>query len=396
LGRRAVALAGMLSMFGTAAPRAQEAAIAIRPPHAGECWVFVDLVTATAGGVLYVVADVGRDPLDGRGDIGHAPLQPTQERQVLVPLTDSIGPLRPQLRVMAYIKQGPKVTARSPVVTVPVTDVVVDQCAVPGAKPAFDRDGFTAVGTAGMQFNYFNGNSQLVAESVNPSGEPTYLAGASIPGASHPLLTFGFESETRLSDSVEGRLWLLSRVRYAALSAEVCTPDGASPIDCETAKNLPRTIVKVLENANTVDAGVGARYELHTFRLGDDAVMRPYAVGRVGFFWAADGGTKQFHTTQLALGLLMVSGDYAGSYFEAGWGESGQFYRDPAKQWMWNRLKAEGELVFKPPLARRLRSLSSMKGVIRFEVDENPGGPGADMFRTFLGTKFSPSIFYIW
>ena len=38
----------------------------------------------------------------------------------------------------------------------------------------------------------------------------------------------------------------------------------------------------------------------------------------------------------------------------------------------------------------------TFRGFFRFELDENPNGPGADAFRSFLGLKFSPTMLYVW
>ena len=105
----------------------------------------------------------------------------------------------------------------------------------------------------------------------------------------------------------------------------------------------------ILENATSVEAFATPRVEFFKVQRDSDSSAWLYATASIGFI-ALKEAPSVFRTTHVGLGLLADEGNFAGSFFEVGWGKNELFATK------WNRLKVDGLLSFS---LERLRSTTS-------------------------------------
>jgi hypothetical protein len=246
------------------------------------------------------------------------------------------------------------------------------------------------------------------------------FAPASVGGYADPesggktLLRFvgGADFEFRLTGAPEDRrqLWIFGETMHGVRTADVnCSPDNKDkPAVCDKLTlgptgNASQQFQFTLENATSLEAYAGFRYEFMTLQAGNDTPAKLYATARWGVMMLS-GATRTAPVTagsptlpsaiqtshayqahHLGVGLLLPKGKFDGSLLEIGWGRTDLFSHGNV-QGGWNRLKIDGALSVK--LA------GPMYGFLQMYSDFDPIYHGSDSVQTFFGVSFEvPEIF---
>lgn len=190
----------------------------------------------------------------------------------------------------------------------------------------------------------------------------------------------GFDFDYRVYGKADSpvRVWLQGETMHGVRTADVdCRPTEGSEIPPVCVKNgaVADKVRFILENASSVEAFVSPRVEFLKLQRDSDSAAWLYATAHIGFI-ALKEAPSVFRTTHLGLGLLADEGNFAGSFFEIGWGRNELFATT------WNRLKVDGLLSFsldRLPLVRDNGRL-----FVEMTVDNDLHG-GPDSIRTFFG-----------
>jgi len=215
---------------------------------------------------------------------------------------------------------------------------------------------------------------------------PDTVAGYVNPGAgSRQKAQFiaGFDFDYRIYGRADSRVrvWLQGETMHGVRTADVdCRPSDGSEVPPVCVQNgvnpnVSEKVRYILENASSVEAFVNPRVEFLKIQRDTDSSAWLYATASVGFIALKDAPSV-FRTMRVGLGLLADEGNFAGSYFEVGWGRNELFAPK------WNRLEIDGLLSFsleKLPLVRDNGRL-----FVEMTVD-NDLHNGPDSVRTFFG-----------
>jgi hypothetical protein len=244
---------------------------------------------------------------------------------------------------------------------------------------------------------------------------PSSVGGYADPesGGKTPLRFMGgVDFEFRLTGSPESRrqLWIFGETLHGVRSADVnCSPDNKDkPAVCDKLTlgpngNATQQFQFTLENATSLEAYAGFRYEFVTLQANADTPAKLYATGRWGIMMLSGTARTGTVTTGTAaqplaiqtnhayqnhyvgVGLLMPKGKFDGSFLEVGWGLTELFSHGNVLGG-WNRLKIDGALSVK--LA------GPMYGFLQMYSDFDPIYHGSDSVQTFFGVSFAvPEIF---
>jgi hypothetical protein len=244
---------------------------------------------------------------------------------------------------------------------------------------------------------------------------PSSVGGYADPesGGKTPLrFVGGADFEFRLTGSPEDRrqLWIFGETMHGVRSADVnCQPDNKDkPAVCDKLTlgptgNATQQFQFTLENATSLEAYAGFRYEFMTLQASNDTPAKLYATARWGVMMLS-GTTRTAPVTSgtpvqpiaiqtshayqahhLGVGLLLPKGKFDGSLLEVGWGKT-ELFSHGNVQSGWNRLKIDGALSVK--LA------GPMYGFLQMYSDFDPIYHGSDSVQTFFGVSFEvPEIF---
>ena len=319
----------------------------------GDCQVVVTLTSPRAGDVVGVVVELTeyreQTVIAGRKEL---------------PFTLS-EPLRSGFRVKARLNGADAATAT-----------------VPALQPGASQPQGTCAAAAGPSDDSPFDASAFFGEVVD-NFAPDSIAGYKNPeaGSAQKLQwIFGVDFDYRALGRSDSRLqfWIngetMHGVRTADINCKPDNPDDAPPV-CSTTSSYPDRAKFILENATSLEAFVSPRLEFHTLQSGTESPANLYVTLRLGFIALKDAPSV-FTSYHAALGLVANEGNFAGSYFEAGWGKNELFSTQ------WNRLKIDGLLSF---------SMEKVPGVgetgrffIQMVVD-NDRDNGPDSVRTFFG-----------
>lgn len=340
--------------FATPA-HAQSTVLTVRPLHVGDCQVVVQVTNPRAGDQVGVVVEL------------------TESReQTLVAgrteLTFALGePLRQGYRVRARLN-GVNGTDE----VVPVGGGAPKGECVAAAEP--DETPFDASVFLGTVIDNFA--PDRVGDYKNPEAGTKQKA----------QFIAGFDFDYRVYGRADSkrRVWIQGQTMHGVRTADInCQPrDDQGNIDtskippvCSSDTPFQDRVRFILENATSIEAYVSPRFEFLKVQDRTDSAAWLYTTMNIGFLALKDA-PKVFRTMHVGLGLLADEGNFAGSYFEAGWGKNELFSTK------WNRLNVDGLLSFsldRLPLVRDNGRL-----FVEMTVD-NDLHDGPDSVRTFFG-----------
>jgi len=244
---------------------------------------------------------------------------------------------------------------------------------------------------------------------------PSSVGGYADPeaGGKTPLrIVGGADFEFRLTGSPERRrqLWIFGETMHGVRSADInCLPENKDkPAVCDKLtvgpnSNAPQQFQFTLENATSLEAYAGFRYEFMTLQTDNDTPAKLYATARWGVMMLSGtartaAGTSDAPATpseirtshayqahHVGVGLLLPKGKFNGSILEVGWGMTELFSHGHVRSG-WNRLKIDGALSVK--LA------GPMYGFLQMYSDFDPIYHGSDSVQSFFGVSFEvPEIY---
>ena len=201
----------------------------------------------------------------------------------------------------------------------------------------------------------------------------------------------GFDFEYRVlgdaSNPGETQFWLYGQTEHGVRSADV---------DCSLATNStlpvcgnflrsnlsalqPATkFIYMLQNATSLEAFTGMRWEFPAIRRMGSNSARPYIDVQFGFLSVAGSGLGAILMNHAGLGLVVTTGRFLHSHLEAGFGRTSLFLRDPNR-----RLILDGYLEWQS----KIFSVMKARPFVQMRVDSGLGS-GADSVETYLGLKF--------
>jgi hypothetical protein len=195
---------------------------------------------------------------------------------------------------------------------------------------------------------------------------------------------FGVDFDYRALGRSDSRVqfWINGETTHGVRSADIdCNPPDPNdkPPVCGTElkpSDFPTRARYILEHATSLEAYVSPRIEFHTLQGGTDSPANLYVTSRIGFLALKDA-PDVFTSIHFGLGLVANAGNYAGSYFEAGWGKN-ELFTD-----RWNRLKVDGLLSFSMEKIPGLGSLGRF--FVEMVIDNDLKDEGPDSVRTYFG-----------
>jgi hypothetical protein len=195
---------------------------------------------------------------------------------------------------------------------------------------------------------------------------------------------FGVDFDYRALGRSNSRLqfWINGETTHGVRSADIdCNPPDPNdkPPICGTdlkPSDFPTRARYILEHATSLEAYVSPRLEFHTLQGGTDSPASLYVTSRIGFLALKDA-PNVYTSIHFGVGLLANAGNYAGSYFEAGWGKN-ELFTD-----RWNRLKVDGLLSFSMDRIPGLGSLGRF--FVQMVIDNDLKDEGPDSVRTYFG-----------
>jgi len=249
-----------------------------------------------------------------------------------------------------------------------------------------ERDTFDASGYVGVAVDNFAPASVGGYENSEVGGPLTRFVG-------------GFDFEFRLlgSDVSPRQLWVFGETLHGVRRADInCADEQQKPAVCDrlTAANAAKQLQFVLENATTMEAYTGFRYEFLTLHPDGDMPAKLYATARLGVMLLngkaqSDGETfdanHAYDTHHVGIGLILPKGKFAGSLLEIGIGRSELFDHAGVSRG-WHRLKIDGSLS--------VQLQGPMYGFVQLYSDFDPAGPAADSVQTFFGLSFELAEFF--
>ena len=351
--RAKVCVIGCLLAVGLSLPSAadaQTASITIKKPlKVGACEVVVEIPMPRAGDQVGLVVELTQfreqTVVAGRNDLTF----------------DLSEPLRKGFTVRARLNGADAASE-----TVSEGDASHDgTCAAPAPS---DKSPFDASVFLGEVIDNFAPDK--VGGYINPAAGSKQKA----------QFIAGFDFDYRVFGKSDGpvRVWLQGETVHGVRTADVdCTAKDGSEVPpvCQKNGQVADKVRFILENATSVEAFLSPRVEFLTLQKGTDSPASLYANVNVGFI-ALQEAPKVFQTMHVGLGLLTDEGNFAGSYFEVGWGKNELF--SPK----WNRFKVDGLLSFSMERLPLVRDNGRL--FVEMTVD-NDLHDGPDSVRTFFG-----------
>ena len=209
-----------------------------------------------------------------------------------------------------------------------------------------------------------------------------------------------------LGESTSDRqLWIFGETVYGVRSADVNCQAADKPPVCGTLlQNPDQQLIFIVDHASSLEAFLGARWELLTLQRGTSSPTKFYVTGQLGVVMldgqasapTADPNNRKvvdirraYREHHVGAGWLAPSGSFAGSYLEIGWGITDLFNTDPDGKVRWNRLKVDAHLSF--PLSIPFTGMKWTKGPRVFAQlfsDFDPSHKSSDSMQTFIGLDF--------
>jgi hypothetical protein len=193
-------------------------------------------------------------------------------------------------------------------------------------------------------------------------------------------LVAGFDFAYRMADwARSGRqLWIYGQTVHGVRSGEAdCGEANAASEICEVA-SLDRedpggfsAPLAIFRKASTFEAFMGLQGEFLTLRSGSGVASKLYLKAQLGLLTVAGRGGDVVDMHHGAIGLIMTTGDMAGSYVEIGYGTNELFLTNP------HRWKIDGFITF----GSRSAAVKPFAEVV-IDADFNDG---ADNIQSFFG-----------
>jgi hypothetical protein len=249
-----------------------------------------------------------------------------------------------------------------------------------------ERDTFDASGYVGAAVDNFAPASVGGYEKSEVGGPLTRAVG-------------GFDFEFRLLGSAVSRrqLWVFGETLHGVRRADInCADQEDKPAVCDrlTSANAGRQLQFVLENATSMEAYTGFRYEFLTLQADGDTPAKLYVTARLGVMLLSGEAKSDdetfkannaYDTHHVGIGLIMPKGRFAGSQLEVGIGRTELFDHAGANRG-WRRLKIDGSLG--------MQLAGPMYGFVQLYSDFDPVGSAADSVQTFFGLSFELGEFF--
>jgi hypothetical protein len=358
----------------------------VGPVKAGACHATVQLSAPVAAGTE-VVLEINKNPVapvaaGGKTEVRipdqgflSGPLSQGDELRARLRVPGSTDPPDPGVALRVEKGDGPAECAPPP-----EEDMVVSD----------ERDTFESSGYVGMAVDNF------APASVGGYADPE-------AGGKHTRAVGGFDFAFRVLGSPTSRrqLWIYGETVHGVRSADInCAPDNSDrPAVCEklTQANAGQQLQFVLENATSMEAFGGFRYEFLTLQANSGAPAKLYLTLRTGVMMVngtakvgSDGAPSvsanhAYRAHHVGGGLLMPSGKFAGSVLEVGWGRTDLFDNEQIKQ-HWRRLKIDASL--------NVKMVGPMYGFVQLYSDFDPTGRASDSVQTFFGLSFGIPEFF--
>ena len=329
---------------------AAQSTLAIRPLRVGDCQIVVQVTNARPGDQVGVVVE----------------LTASREQTLVAGRTELTFPLAEPLRQGFRVRTAVNGTSGKEEVVPAGGGIPRGQCETPAVE---DESPFDASVFLGSVIDNFAPDK--VGGYINPE------AGSRQKAQWITGFEFDYRVHGRADDGV--RVWLQGQTMHGVRTADInCAPeDGVEvPPVCPTSTaNTADRVRFILENATSVEAFVNPRVEFMKVQDGTDSSARLYATANIGFIALKDA-PKVFRTMHVGIGLLADEGNFAGSFFEVGWGKNELFST------AWNRLKVDGLLSFSMDGVPLVRDHGRL--FVEMTVD-NDLHDGPDSVRTFFG-----------
>jgi hypothetical protein len=193
-------------------------------------------------------------------------------------------------------------------------------------------------------------------------------------------LVAGFDFAYRMAEwAGSGRqLWIYGQTVHGVRSGEADCGAANAASDICAAATLDRddpgdfsAPLAIFRKANTFEAFMGLQGEFLTLRGGSGVASKLYLKAQLGLLTVAGRGGDVVDMHHGALGLIMTTGDMAGSYVEIGYGTNELFLTNP------HRWKIDGFITF----GSRSAAVKPFAEVV-IDADFNDG---ADNIQSFFG-----------
>lgn len=192
-----------------------------------------------------------------------------------------------------------------------------------------------------------------------------------------------------------GELWVYGETLHGVASTNNCQPptdhdndSNTPPVGgtCEDDENdVTDTLVGVIEDATTLEAYAGLRYEFQLFPMLDDTGSRLYAKGQVGFISILGKGVDLIDNHHGGLGIMKVHGRFTDSYAEVGYGRNDLFKTRNNGRWKVDALVT---------MNMRWPDSAMIRPFIQLTADTDFGS-GEDSVQTFFGLDFDLTLLRI-
>jgi hypothetical protein len=246
-------------------------------------------------------------------------------------------------------------------------------------KPATDsREDFQAAFYAGAAIDSFASSEakQYIGYAASDSGPKSgYAAG----------VDFAYRLAARKPETlVPVQLWVFGETVHGQRSSDVnCSQSqgtGSTPAVCAgfNPNSAPDAFLAVLRNAGSLEACAGLRLEFLRLNAGSSHPANLYLKSQFGFLTVQNnGGDVVDDHTKLAVGAMVTSGPFTGSYLDVGWGRTDLFAIHRGR-----RAKVNGYIEWDAGIGGKV----DVHPYFQMVVDSD-FGPGSDDVRSYYGIK---------
>ncbi len=173
------------------------------------------------------------------------------------------------------------------------------------------------------------------------------------------------------------QLWIFGKTIHGVRSAGVDCASTGICIDFDPTK--PNRTLYMIRASTSLEAILGARWELHSLQSRTDTAAAFYLKGQAGFVTIAGAGSGLVDVHHIAVGAIAKTGRFNGSYVETGVGKTTLFPKNA-----FPRVKVDAYLRW--PLAK-----TGLTGFAQITVDSTLHKVGADSVQSFFGINFDLS-----
>lgn len=178
-----------------------------------------------------------------------------------------------------------------------------------------------------------------------------------------------------------GELWIYGETLHGVVSTNNCDASTTTNGTCDDPDDTTNNLTGVIEDATTLEAYAGLRYEFEIPTL-DETASRLYVKGQAGFISILGNGVDLIDNHHAGLGIVKVHGRFTDSYAEFGYGRNDLFRNRNKGRWKVDALVTMNMKWPHTPLIRPF---------IQLTADTDFGG-GEDSVQTFFGLDFDLTL----